>query len=123
MEEKKRMVLTDSMSLKTIAAAIYEANLEYRRIVGNPAVIEYLLENRENIECMIKREGYSKGLNFLTNGFEFPSSKEFMVDGENGSTLIHVGRYDTSGRDIENLKNWEDGFIELELRIIEIKKK
>ena len=123
--ENLTIYLTDSMSLKVIAAAIHDAELSYRRIVGNESIKKIFDQYKGQIISKIKRKGYAYGISKLTES-EFPAvepGKSTMVDIPYGGIVINVGISNPTQYDIDNLELWDKGLFDLELRILYIKDK
>lgn len=121
MEKDLIYYLTDAYSWKTIAPAIEEATIEYRRIKGTENIRKYIEEVRENIICKIKRPCYAYGLSKLT-GFEFSSVSNTIIDAPYDSVVINVGLANPTKENLDNPDNWDRGFFELELRVVTIRK-
>ena len=115
--------LTDSMSLKPVASGIGEAILEYTRVTDPNQIRKIIEENKENINCKIKRNGYAYGLSKITGLQFFPAESSTIIDIPFGGTAINVGLANPTKEDIDNLDLWDKGLFELELRIIKVCKK
>ncbi|MDE5550648.1 MAG: hypothetical protein K2I99_04765 [Bacteroidaceae bacterium] len=118
---ERKYILTDAMSLKEICSAIYEADIKYKRIVGREAIKKFIESNTDQITSKIRRESYSYGLSLIT-GYQFPTvgSKEGIVDIARGGAVINVGIANPNRVDTNDLSNWDNGKLELELRILYI---
>ena len=69
--------------------------------------------------------GYAYGLSKLT-GYEFPSVESggnTLVDAPYDSMVINVGLANPTREDIDSEENWDRGLLELELRVITIRRK
>lgn len=125
MEKELIIFLTDSYSLKTIASGVQEASIEYQLIKGTENIKKFIEEVRDNLTCKIKRPGYAYGLSKLT-GYEFPSVESggnTLVDAPYDSMVINVGLANPTREDIDSEENWDRGLLELELRVITIRRK
>lgn len=125
MEKELTIFLTDSYSLKTIASGISEATIEYRLIKGTENIKKFIEEVKDNVTCKIKRPGHAYGLSKIT-GYEFPAVEaggNTIVDAPYDSMVINVGLANPTREDIDDFENWDRGFLELELRVIVIRRK